>query len=72
VNLEYGLSPSFYAQLPTDLKETLNHWLRALAQAGGLNYLDGLAGARAAEAFRGKTIWSLFRLDLSRATTVAE
>jgi TRAP-type C4-dicarboxylate transport system substrate-binding protein len=51
VNLEYGLSPSFYAQLPEDLKEILNHWLRALAQAGAQLFY-GLAGARACEAFQ--------------------
>ena len=50
VNLEYGLSPSFYAQLPEDLKLILNEWLRGLAQAGAQLFY-GLAGARGCEAF---------------------
>ncbi len=50
VNLEYGLSPSFYAQLPEELKLILNEWLRGLAQAGAQLFY-GLAGARGCEAF---------------------
>ena len=50
VNLEYGLSPAFFNQLPDDLKIILNQWLRTLAQAGAQLFY-GLAGARACEVF---------------------
>jgi TRAP-type C4-dicarboxylate transport system substrate-binding protein len=51
VNLEYGLSPSFHAQLAPGLRPVLNAWMRGLAQAGAQLFY-GLAGARARVAFR--------------------
>jgi TRAP-type C4-dicarboxylate transport system substrate-binding protein len=51
VNLEYGLSPRFAADLPAPLRPVLNRWLRGLAQAGAQLFY-GLAGARARVAFQ--------------------
>ncbi|MES2184986.1 MAG: TRAP transporter substrate-binding protein DctP [Pseudomonadota bacterium] len=50
VNLEYGLSRTFYDSLPPDLQRVLNAWLRGAAQAGSQLFY-GLAGARARDAF---------------------
>lgn len=51
VNLEYGLSPSFWQKLPPHLQTVLNQWLRALAQAGAQIFY-GLSGAKACAIFQ--------------------
>ena len=51
VNLEYGLSKSFWHQLPPSLQTIFNQWLRALAQAGAQIFY-GLAGAKACAVFQ--------------------
>ena len=51
VNLEYGLSKSFWQQLPPSLQTIFNQWLRALAQAGAQIFY-GLAGAKACAVFQ--------------------
>jgi TRAP-type C4-dicarboxylate transport system substrate-binding protein len=51
VNLEYGLSKSFWHQLPPFLQSIFNQWLRALAQAGAQIFY-GLAGAKACAVFQ--------------------
>jgi len=50
VNLEYGLSKSFWHQLPPNLQIIFNQWLRSLAQAGAQIFY-GLAGAKACSVF---------------------
>lgn len=51
VNLEYGLSKSFWQQLPPPLQTVFNQWLRSLAQAGAQIFY-GLAGAKACAVFQ--------------------
>ena len=50
VNLEYGLSRSFWSRLSPADRVNVNAWLRALAQAGAQLFY-GLAGAQAREGF---------------------
>ena len=70
VNLEYGLSPHFYANLPESLRPVLNRWLRGLAQAGAQLFY-GLAGAHARQAFAQAGIQSL-SLDATESARWAE
>lgn len=51
VNLEYGLSKTFWNQLPNHLQIIFNQWLRSLAQAGAQIFY-GLAGAKACAVFQ--------------------
>ena len=51
VNLEYGLSKTFWNQLPHHLQIIFNQWLRSLAQAGAQIFY-GLAGAKACAVFQ--------------------
>jgi TRAP-type C4-dicarboxylate transport system substrate-binding protein len=51
VNLEYGLSKTFWNQLPNHLQIIFNQWLRSLAQAGAQIFY-GLAGAKACSVFK--------------------
>jgi TRAP-type C4-dicarboxylate transport system substrate-binding protein len=51
VNLEYGLSKTFWNQLPSNLQVIFNQWLRSLAQAGAQIFY-GLAGAKACSIFK--------------------
>ncbi len=51
VNLEYGLSKTFWNQLPPHLQTIFNQWLRSLAQAGAQIFY-GLAGAKACSIFK--------------------
>ena len=51
VNLEYGLSRTFWQQLPAPLQSIFNQWLRSLAQAGAQIFY-GLAGAKACAVFQ--------------------
>ena len=50
MNLEFGLSRRFHDDLPPDLQQVLNDWLRAQAQAE-TQYFYGVGGALAREGF---------------------